>query len=234
MMGKNIDSKLLDRIKKLLSLATSDNEHEAKLAAEKANELLVRHNLSRQHIDEIKDESFEKEVLTEGTRLKVEEKFIRMLLAKYFFVKIIRSRNYTKTTMYILGEATNVQIATYTRSFLVRKFRDLWEVYKKQTQAPTTAKQSYYYGLYQGLAKQLESQKTKIISEDTTANNNALVVVNEALRTYVNKEYPRLSYSTTRIGVRDSNAAAAGEVDGEKIRINRGISSKGSQVNLLK
>lgn len=45
-----MDTKIIDRIKKLLALAESDNESEAKLAMERANELLLRYNLSSSQV----------------------------------------------------------------------------------------------------------------------------------------------------------------------------------------
>jgi len=47
-----MNKKILEKIQKLLSLATSDNEHEAKAAMDKANALLVKHNLSMQEAKE--------------------------------------------------------------------------------------------------------------------------------------------------------------------------------------
>ena len=41
-----VDQNLLEKISKLLALTSSPNEHEAALAAEKAAELLAKHNLS--------------------------------------------------------------------------------------------------------------------------------------------------------------------------------------------
>ena len=46
-----MDNKVVERIKKLLSLASSPNEHEAKMAAEKANELLLRFNLTASEVE---------------------------------------------------------------------------------------------------------------------------------------------------------------------------------------
>jgi len=234
-MEKAIDNKLLEKIKKLLSLATSDNENEAKLAAEKANELLLRHNLSRQHIDQISTESYEKGVLDEKRRQSVEEKFIRMILCKFFFVQIITTRKFSVerdariSVVEILGETTNVQIATYTYSFLLRKFRELWESFKTSTGAETATKQSYYWGLYLGLSAQLESQKQKIVHENIDSNSNALVVVNAALDNFVNAQYAKLRRTSVSVGGRhDGNAISAGKTDGGKIRINRGISSTNS------
>ncbi|MCK4536921.1 MAG: DUF2786 domain-containing protein, partial [Desulfuromonadales bacterium] len=43
--------KIIDKIRKLLALSKSDNEHEAALAAARAMELLSKHNLNLNEID---------------------------------------------------------------------------------------------------------------------------------------------------------------------------------------
>ena len=46
-----------EKIKKLLSLAQSDNEHEAQAALVKAQELMVKHKLSEKDLDDVKKQS---------------------------------------------------------------------------------------------------------------------------------------------------------------------------------
>lgn len=48
-------SRVLDKIKKLVALSTSPNEHEAAFAAEKVQELLAEHNLSMSDVKDVDD-----------------------------------------------------------------------------------------------------------------------------------------------------------------------------------
>lgn len=228
-----LNEKVLDRIKKLLSLATSDNEHEARMAAEKANEILLRHNISMSQVESSNDD-FENNVLEEKSRYSVEDKFANSIITMFFFVKTVSTRRRGKVTINILGDTTNVQIATYTYQFLQRKFKELWLEYKRQTNCGCSIKQSYYYGLYTGLVHQLESQKTKIVQEDK-ANSTALILINNAVDRYLADQYPTIETgSASRIPIKDEAAVAAGNSDGKNIRIQRGIASKGEQINYLK
>jgi len=49
-----MDNKLIEKIQKLLSLSESSNQHEAKVALLKAQELLVKHKLSMQDVKNLK------------------------------------------------------------------------------------------------------------------------------------------------------------------------------------
>ena len=228
-----LNEKVIDRIKKLLSLATSDNEHEARMAAEKANEILLRHNISMSQV-EASDDDFENAILEQRSRLSVEAKFIQTIVSRFFFVKIVQTRINKKLTLHILGDLTNVQIGTYTYQFLQRKFKELWLEYKRQTNCGCSAKQSYYYGLYTGLVDQLDIQRAKIIKEKES-NSTALVVVNNVLIKYLKDQYPHLTERNSgHVPINDRNAVTAGNTDGKNIRIQRGIESKGEQIGYLK
>lgn len=50
--------KVIERIRKLLALSTSANEHEAALAAERAQALLAQYNLSRSDVDRSEEQEF--------------------------------------------------------------------------------------------------------------------------------------------------------------------------------
>lgn len=229
-----LNEKIIDKIKKLLSLATSDNEHEARMAAEKANEILLRHNISMSQV-EASEEDFENTILEEKSRLSVEDKFVQSIVSRFFFVKFIHNHGHKKVVLNILGDLTNVQIGTYTYQFLQRKFKELWLEYKRKTDCGCSAKQSYYYGLYTGLIHQLDIQRTKIVQEKES-NSTALVLVNNALSKYLKEQYPnaRILGGSRTIPTNDRNAVTAGTTDGKNIRIQRGVESKGEQIKYLK
>lgn len=224
-----MDKKLLQKIKKLLSLANSDNEHEAKLAMDMANELLVKHNISMQQASESLE--YEKNKLDEISRKSVEDKFIHVILKNYFFVKIVssRSRVENKTTIYVLGTDTNVQIATYVYSYLKLTFKSLFSDYKKTTGCKANARQSYYSGLFDGICEQLEKTKR------TVEQKEGLVVVDDkALQRYTLGAFKNLKTRSSSYALRDGQAVKEGAKDGKNIRISKGISSNGKAGLFLK
>ena len=235
------NEKLIEKIQKLLALAQSSNEHEARLAAEKANELLIRYNLSMSQVA-FTDDDFTENEFRSYRRAGMEDKYIRWIISGHFFVDLISSRKYIRnasgrlekhTTLMMLGEKNNCDIASYSYNFLKLKFNDLWAEYKKDHDASIRSKQSYFHGLYTGLDEQLSKQKEKIVKE-TESNSNALVVVNAALQDFVKEKYPRLRYTNTYYNLRDSSAVNDGIEHGKNIRINRGIEGKGENGVYLK
>jgi hypothetical protein len=227
-----MNNKILDKIKKLLSLATSPNENEAKLASEKAQALLLKHNLSLSEL-EYEESNYSKETFVEG-RAKVEDKFIGSILTKYFFVTLVKSRKLGG--VYILGEKTNVEIARYTQAYLSQTFKSLFKAYQKETGCPANHRQSYYYGLHKGLAEKLEAQK-KAFEEQFKANNPdsnyGLVVTDKALARFVRDQFGNLSSSRSRFNNRSSEAGEAGREAGSKITINRGVSHSSNSNKVL-
>ena len=219
-----MDKKLLEKIQKLLSLANSDNEHEAKLAMDLANELLVKHNISMQTATESLE--YERTVLSEDARACVEDKFVNDILKKHFFVKIVKSRgrvNHTTTTVtYILGTDTNVQIATYVHGYLKATFKSLFKAYKKETGCKANARQSYYFGLLDGISSQFEKTKKKVEQKE-----GLVVVEDKKLKSFLMTAFPRLKTRTQGVPNRDQDATQAGIEHGKEVRISRGISSNG-------
>jgi hypothetical protein len=219
-------NKISEKIQKLLSLATSSNENEAKLAANKASELMVKYNLRLQDLKEKLE--YNKDVLDVQVRAKIEDKFIIPILTEYFFVKIVSSKENFGKTYYILGEEENVKIANYVYLFLKRTFRDLWKSYKKETKSPKGYQQSYYYGLYSGLKTQLEATKVKVQEE-----TKAVVVTDANLNKFMKSAFPRIRSKSTKVNHRDARAEYRGLSDGQNIRINKGVESKATNNNLF-
>lgn len=166
---------VLDKIQKLLSLANSSNEHEAKLAADRANELLTRYNLSMQDIKEGREYSSVK--VGGGARRKFHHELVFSLLMEFFFIEIVQSRRKGirgfipgEVVAIFIGEEHNVKIAKYIFDFLVPAMERGWKAFKAKYEAEgygglTAHKKSYYTGLYLGLQENLEKTRKKVEQE---------------------------------------------------------------------
>ena len=233
-MGNQEINKVIDKIRKCLALATSSNEHEAQRAAQKAHELLIRHNLSMQQIEQ-KEEEYVEKAVDRKIFPKAYEKFIHAILMEYFFVKIFISKtindNFLKTNdkpswydriTFILGTESNVQIASYVRSFLIQKFYELWLDYKRRTSAPPRQEQSYYFGLYEGLCEKLASQKSYI------ENEMGLTIISDPKLEELTKHVQTKKNKPVKI---DPFSYNDGIEDGKKIKIQRGITEKSKDNN---
>lgn len=218
----NLKNKIIDKIQKLLALATSPVEAEAKSAAAMANKLLIQHNLTMQDVPDKSQKQYEKDTLFEGSEARTEDKFITSLLGEYFFVRIVtrRDRRAGKTIFIILGEETNVAVARYVYEFLHRAFKDLWKQYQKETGAKSGSKQSYYMGLYKGLQEQFKAKHREVVTD------RGLILVKDGdLERFVKDNFDRLRSSSQKVNLNDARAKEQGFEKGKSLHISRGIES---------
>jgi len=222
-----MNNKILDLIKKLLSLATSDNENEAKLASSKATELLTKHNLDMQQLNYATAEYIE-ENLFEGLKVTNEFKYVSGILVKHFNVRIIKDLRGASTTIRILGDKTNVEVATYTYEYLTIAFKRLFKQWSEENGGSVRDRSSYYYGLVKGFNEQMEQAKKKVESE------RGLVLVPDAgLVKFMNEQHPKLRSSSTRFNAGNTDATAAGRDAGQNLKVNRGIDGGSTHSNKM-
>jgi len=223
---------IIEKIKKLLALANSSNEHEAKLAASMATEILTKHNLTRQQVDKSSRRYIHYGRDTGKYRRSAEGKFIFSLLRNYFFVEVIQQRIpvagriHRRLAWMFLGEPHNVEIAIYIYDFLERSFIELFKEYRKKTGSGVKARNSYYYGLYCGLADQLKAARHKAES------SAGLVVVKDGeISKYAKDLFSNLKAGakTEKMDLHDKEALMSGILDGKNIKIARGLGSSNEE-----
>jgi hypothetical protein len=220
-----MDTKVIEKIKKLLSLGNSDNEHEARLAAERASELLVRHNLSIQDVKR-QDSDYGSHVVRDGYWCETEDKYVTSIIKAHFFVDVFenvtnerhptaRSRRRRLT---FVGTKENIEIAAYIYHFLMHEFRMLWACYKVKNKANERSRQSYYLGLFNGLHAQLKDRRQSVEKE------TGLVVVKDAgLKKYIDNNFGKMKQSKASISDRDASARASGFEEGKNLSIRKGL-----------
>jgi hypothetical protein len=215
-----MENKILEKIKKLLSLATSSNEHEAQLASSKATELLTKYNLDMQSINFAEAEYVETNVF-DGSRRKGEHKFICSILDKHFNVKVITITRRGGVKVVMVGDKTNVEVASYVFSFLENSFKQLFTQYRKSTGAPASARQPYYFGLYKGFCTQMEEAKTRAEQE-----RGLMLVPDAALAKHLREQHPGLKTTSSSVKTGNAEAVNAGKEAGHALRVARGVQSR--------
>lgn len=223
---------IIEKIQKLLALANSSNEHEAKLAAQKATELLTKYNLSMQEVETTQREYDFLHYAGSTSRMPAEHKYVFGILQRFFFVQVVRGRKVgydPKTgmpkkfiTWSFFGQQHNVQIAHYVFAFLDRTFHDLYEEYRKHNETSRTSRKSFYMGLYRGLAEVLDAGKKKV------ENETGLVVVKDP---GIDKFISDMVGKTTKVPARhvgqvDPSAFKDGIEQGKNIRISMGLGER--------
>lgn len=199
---------VIDKVRKLLALAGSDNEHEAALAMQRAGELLIRYNL--EWIKQDAAGGYAHVIINTGAkRMASYRRAICAILRDYFFVQVICSSLYdphsdtTHKTIELLGREENVPVAEHCYHFLEDRLASLWQENRHSFSGNArTARNSYYLGLLHGFAGKLASQSTFNNSpkqENTAFPPGALILGQDAyLRNFVDKRFPRLRKARSR------------------------------------
>lgn len=216
--------RVLEKVKKLLSLAQSSNSHEAELATMKANELLLRHNL-----DYLKDKPepiYLDRVLIQ-TRKDAKMSAIYEIL-KHFIVKPVISMGKNACCLEVSGSLTNVKLAGYVANFLNQELEHLWNLARKEHGlSGLREKNSFFLGVAQGFEIKMKRSKETYSAED----QKALLVVENKLMVDTQVIYGRLS--SVRSGHQsDAFANSLGKEKGQNLSIRSAVEGKAKNLYL--
>lgn len=222
------------RVKKLLALAESSNEHEAALAMQKANELIEKNHLQSLGAD--KGQSFGYAIIDrKRKRIERYQRQICTILRDFFWVRVVLSNLYDPLrddvyrTIELLGSRENVAIGEYCYHFLENQLALLWSRNRGRFNGSTRIeKNSYYLGVLQGVYQKLELQKRGRQQAGTGSQLDALVVTEEQrLDDYVAIRFPRLRKVASRGAKLYRNTYSEGVKAGKRISLAEGLASKG-------
>lgn len=234
---------IIEKIQKLLALANSDNEHEAKNATRMANELLLKYNLDLQQISDHQNEYVVFDAEDTGLTLKSHQKMIAQILMNFFFVKVMIMKNHSgyssgeyssykgpraqyKKTFQLIGTKANCQIASYIFSFLNTAYpKAFQDYYDRNASVEKSHRDSYYKGLTIGIMEVLEATKFKIEEE------RGLVVKSDPKLDEFVKNRSSGSYGSHSHSRTNQEAYQKGIEDGAKMQLRKPIEAKQSQDN---
>ncbi len=221
------NEKLISRVQKLLSLANSDNLNESRLATAKANELLLKFNLTEEDLSEEEDETFLLRVL-EGTKVNAKAKAIYEILTT-FNVQPVFSHAKGHYYLEVVGSRVNVELAHYVCDYLVHELDYLWKETQKENLGlkGLSAKNSFFRGVATGYKEQIQEIQSSSFS------NKDLMILKEDLEVRVKNVYSRLSYSSSQRIKNNSRSAALGKSAGKNLKIKKSISNS-SIIKLLR
>jgi predicted SprT family Zn-dependent metalloprotease len=212
---------LKEKVRKLLALSASLNEHEALSAMQKANRLMLRHNLSLESAHPLEHYTYRR-IGRASLRRSSEEIQILNILADFFFVEYILVPVYDPVNdrepseIEILGRPENLDMAEYVHTFLTRECEYLWKRYRKEHGVGgKRLKKSYVLGLLEGFRESLASTRS-------SAGSRALVAYRDpGLGEYFAYRHPRVRRTRGRGTGIHPGTYRRGETDGGRIRIRK-------------
>jgi len=214
--------RILSKIKKLLALATSQNQHESELATIKSNELLLKYNLSERELyrdPEGTDEELLLKRIFKHHKTSAKTHAIAQIL-RTFFVETVYSRGSDYVYLEIFGKKSNVAIAEYVGFFLENEFDRLWE-HARNTQIGLkglASKNSFYYGIAKGYCQKIEALNQMGGSEQT----HGLIMIQNDLKEAAKMPYPSVRQTVSR-NRHCPKAAQLGTQAGRNLQIKQGI-----------
>jgi len=213
--------RILERIRKLLALAGSPNQHEAEIAMRKAHELMLRHNIEETATRV--ERNYEVRHLGDphkrGTRVDSD---VAGLLSEFFFVKVIRVPVYlprlgkSGRVYEIAGTHANVEMASHVYAFLLATAERLWSENRHDTRVRNGRDRlAYQSGVVGGF-------REKLLSERKGLSQTGLVWVGDGdLDGFYHARHPRIT--TRHHRVRINGAHAAGREAGRTVVLHKPV-----------
>lgn len=215
-IGDLASDALVEKVKKLLALATSNNPHEAELATLKANQLILKHHLSRADLTGQEDE------LCVLTVMQSKRKSTLMVaiydILTHFMVKPLLHYGRFEVRLDVIGDRSQVQLAEYVASFLQRELEQLWSACGLKG---LRAKNSFFTGIAKGYRLKLERSR-----QDFTPSEKQALVKVERLRTESIRQLMGGFGSSRSSQVLDGGALLMGTQAGQDLQIHAGVKAR--------
>ncbi len=238
-------NRILELAKKLMSLATSNNEHEAALAMKKVQQLYARYNFEQLQND-LEREYFHLVMTTHKKRIPSWQQQAISLLSEFYFVKIIFIKQFDASTLEenqafeMIGLQENILMAEYVYYFLLQQVSNLLQQQENDLNRKMTnlEKKSYRLGIINGFREKLtEAHQRNKKSDDPNSNviSKALTLFENdpRLNFYLKNIYPRIHTRKSNAIPIDESSYQRGTDQGKKINLNKGIHKHSSKVKLL-
>ncbi len=241
-----VSEKMLEKVRKLLSLATSSNEHEALLAMNKVREIYAKYNL-----EEIsKKSSFAHLTITHGKkRIEAHQNRIISILVEHFFVQIIGTKLFDADTgeyhvgFEIVGTRENILMADYVYHFLLQQTNHLVSEMAKEKPLSRVQKKSYRLGILSGFSEKLTDSEKQAHADgpapltDPGSNLIAKAITkfkeDPELEAYISQVYPRLSTRGSNSQYIDNSIFSDGKSVGRTITLNKAVNGSDGNRGLL-
>ncbi|MFN2365226.1 MAG: SprT-like domain-containing protein [Desulfurivibrionaceae bacterium] len=237
----------IEKIRKLLALADSANEHEALLAMGKARQMMERYDLT-ENLESGKEESPCVNLLINlgKKRLQSYHRAICALLIDHFRVEIVITPLFDarELTSYkcldIMGRSDNVRIAGYVYHFLMDRLPLMWRGQKTGGRAPKYSRNSYWLGVLNGFREGLATEGKeggpmagKTATAAVQARKLPAVTDDLAIRSYVQARYPKLKRGRNRGARVDPDSYEQGCRAGRRLKLRKGLESNPPEERML-
>lgn len=215
--------RVIERVRKLLALSSSSNEHEAALAAAHAQRLLSEHNLAMSELEVQQQGAGEVELHLARTVAKWISSLFATVASAFDCMPVVTTEA-SRSRLRFIGVGEDPEVAACTLEFLISELRRLASAYlagldqaqgKLTTSHRQKVRNSYLLGGAFGVAEALRRQKAS-----TPTTSTALVPVKDALiKEYCSQNFGQLQNRRSRSSAVISHAFQQGSQDGAALQL---------------
>lgn len=230
------EDRIMIRVKKLMALAGSPNQHEAEAAMGKAHELIARYNLDLLAQEE--ERNFTSVFVgPPALRHPPEDYALAHLLQDFYFVRGIWISAYVPARgkmgggLEISGTTQNIKMASYVHDFVGRFIHSQWAAYNRDRGLNRHRQTDFALGIVEGFRSKLETQGKE--KEKIPASRALIKMEDPLLKEYLAYKYPRTTSIRRGVSRQDKNVLQDGKRIGKKLVIARGIAEHGGSRGLM-
>lgn len=240
--GTVVKERVIDRIRKLLELSKSTNEHEAALAAANAAALMLENQIEEAELDNsvgAAESATEEVIASDPKRVQWKLTLIHGLADSlggfcFFLNRSYRQIGIDAVCKYkVIGTPSVINTVKYMFAYLVPEVERLaHEAYAEEAveclasgvEAPSARawKGSFRIGCAQIIAERLNAQR-KVTLETARAEekSKALAVIDKMaidIQEFVKRKYPKMRKTGSMAGRRSQGGLEAGRAAGQKVQ----------------
>lgn len=230
-----MDNNLVEKIKKLLGLATSSNPHESDLAMAKARMLCAENDIDMAALELDRKqapvkEQFVRDDIHAGQRKNITQDAVTHILIAHFKVRIVYSGSREAgQRICIIGRASDVALATYINGFLNNEFMRRWHNFKEQNFSNTQERSAFIFGMRKGLDEKLTEAKNRAEQNKLNSMANGNAVQNQYAIMLVDENKARALAVIKLVG--QTKPVAAKKISGSMESLEAGI-QEGKKINI--
>ncbi len=222
-------SRVISRVRKLLALAESSNQHEAELAASTAQRMMLKYNLELVESAASRDDCAHLFLGEPTGRVQAHQRGLAALLAEHYFVQAIWVPVYRPlegkkgSLLELCGRPENLEMAEFVHNFMLRTIEGLWEAHKRSLSLRSNKdRRSFLAGAVVGFSAKLREQFS-------VAKEEGLVWVGDPqVDKYFRRRHPRV-VSTGGARAGSADAYAHGRKAGRDIVLSQPVESRGTR-----
>lgn len=247
---------LITKLEKLLDVS-GRSEEEAQLFLNKANELMIKYNLSLEDVLGTDRMFLKRQVGESYERFPTYLFWLGNMINSYYGVRYIKSfskvhkmhlgKSYSKENVNsvknydylyhieLYGEADKLDLAEYVYETILNKAEELYEDYKNDPNRVKgyrkLSKKAFFVGLFEGFESKLKLSQKKVVDDLEESSGELIRLDDPILDEYYNKAYSRAR--SGHVSGSSASGYEAGYKEGSNLSIRNGVKSSSSDRQLI-